>query len=841
MPVAPCHCPDVWEEQRASFLAAIDTNHTHGFVRALSQFCWHNIPRVNKIMRGTFETAFDGDAHSASEETTCGPGVLLTAYACVIASFVGYLEFDNEFLLKKFRATLYSLLLTYGHCLVEVNRWRLSAGQVIRQLEHMTGATRRVRVCGKVARWGIARALRRLLAEPAPLCAGAHDRRKPIAGSCADAIGHQVVTAAVEPVDRISPDSVVMCTHTSLGTLGMLERQLVSWGSAASIAILMKPGDDVQHVHRWYQQWAKLKSLRSLSFSLVFETKPPRNAYDRRYPANLLRQVAVNASAADIVLVVDPGFLPSAGLAISLEGSLKAVVRTLLQRMVVLVFSAFEVYDADGDLTLSELKARVISGVAASFDRLVCPICRPYGWQWLLMEADRRPLQFRGLGLHDLHHPVWLAKRSALWFEPHLRGVAGGAHFAAARSATNGWLELPRGLRASADKVVAGGYLPAMVPGHFFWRPVGDKLLDVLGDSGSQDAPHWSSGHPSHEDFGAELLYRRFLASFPAARNQAPEYSFSVAGEGGDDGSVTAEVVAEVVPYRRATDFLVTLRGSGRSNELQVVVVASTIVGSPELDRLVMSLPWPVHAVGVGGDVLHSIMVELPQALRAFNDNELILISDAYDVMAMQCQRSIVSEFRAFDREVVLAAETGCWRGGRQEPCASCESRYAVGSEEIQACQAGFPFVNAGGILGTVASLTRAFTWMQGVDLGVGDVQGAWWQYYDAFPDRVALDHRQRIWAVVGGLRLDKFRVLGGGSSEEDVHGSADFPCGRVLNGYTGEEVCIMHANSNSRRSILIPLEQEIARVCGKPPPRPKPKIWAGLWAEPEKSMPRYL
>ena len=53
------------------------------------------------------------------------------------------------------------------------------------------------------------------------------------------------------------------------------------------------------------------------------------------------------------------------------------------------------------------------------------------------------------------------------------------------------------------------------------------------------------------------------------------------------------------MPNRGLTDKLVTIRAEG-DPEIQVVVMATKVLGSPELDRLVASVPWPVHVVALG-------------------------------------------------------------------------------------------------------------------------------------------------------------------------------------------------------------------------------------------------
>lgn len=269
----------------------------------------------------------------------------------------------------------------------------------------------------------------------------------------------------------------------------------------------------------------------------------------------------------------------------------------------------------------------------------------------------------------------------------------------------------------------------------------------------------------------------------------------------------------------------------GEIDDLQVITLATTIVGSPELNRLVKSSPWPVYAIGVGGDVITAQYVELPRVLRLFDDRQLILLTDAYDVKFFPCDRSIVEEYRKLGADIVVSAEMQCWKGGRG--CASCEERHKPDSKPLRECQFGAPYLNSGGILGTAAAIARAFSWMHERSYTFGSDQLAWHLYYDEFPDRVVLDHGMRIWVTLHGLDLRMFNFH---------RMSSGVRCGGVMNNYTGEPVCVLHANSVTR-SYLRKLDGQIAKECGFPAPLATPKIRAvaGVGNDLEKMKPRRI
>lgn len=818
-PAATCSCSAAWETRRLAFRDAAGANDSRAFTSGLRELCWASADSLAEVVNRTWDVVWDGNLADVGKAGGCLPGLALVSYSCLVSSILGHLQEHSALAVRMFWQITMALLLTVVHCLVEENPWVVTVGQVARQFELLPNLCGWGRPCAPQARPAVAALLRRTLRVPSPLCVTQRDPRRPVVGLCGGSMGHRVLRA-LGPTEPTDPAAVVLCTHVSLGLLAGLERQLTSWGGAASVAVLLKVEAEEPLVGAWQRRWSQSRGLHQLTFSLVLESSHLRTGYDSIYPANLLRQVAVNASSADFVLVADPGFMPSMGLRAELAGDLGAVTRELTRMRAVMLLVAFEVHEEQpaegGELSLAELRSKVEAGLAAAFDWLASPSSRPYAWQWVLLDSGRKPCRFRRASYSDLHHATWLAPRSALHFEPHLRGLVDGL----GRS-TQGWLKQPRGLRASADWLEAVGWAPLVLPGHFVWRVAGSSFRPRGGDAGA--AP-WGE----REGTGSELLYRGLLAALPE-RRQGQLAGRSIAWKG--------RIVAEVVAARSPSDFLVTLQEGSRQgldqgfepSELQVLVVASTILGSLELQRLLASMPWPVHAVAVGAaGISDAMMDEIPIALTNFNADQLVLVSDAYDVVALPCDRSIVEEFRRFGKKFVLAAEMGCWRGGALQPCPSCEDRYPSNSYERTACQAGLPHLNAGGIMGTAAALASAYQWMRAAELDVGDIQGAWWAFRDAFPDDVALDHAQRIWSVVGFLDPKKFRVIGAVGPR----------CGIVFNEYNGEEVCILHANSDARTKILRPLMQEIASLCGRPAPSSQ-RIWAGLAVEPEKVMPR--
>eukprot|EP00928_Gymnodinium_smaydae_P022905 TRINITY_DN19097_c0_g1_i1.p1 TRINITY_DN19097_c0_g1~~TRINITY_DN19097_c0_g1_i1.p1 ORF type:complete len:555 (+),score=54.30 TRINITY_DN19097_c0_g1_i1:698-2362(+) len=526
--------------------------------------------------------------------------------------------------------------------------------------------------------------------------------------------------------------------------------------------------------------------MREHVISIVFHLESPRTKFDEVYPANVLRQVAVNASLGSLVLVVDPGFRTSHGLFQQLSsGDLGQIVKYMLTRKIVFVLNAFEVHGIENSdaLTLEALRKLVDKGSAGSFEWRVCPLCRPYAWQWLLLDENLSRWRFRTVDPKELNHPVLLAPRTLLKFPSQFHGIITSSKSRSAR----GWLRLPRGLQASSDVLLSEGVLPVSLAQHFVWR---------------QASFPSRSANPGNSHEAHDYLYASFISDYISVRSSNAISGWSMSIEG--------RLVAEVVPQRSSADTLVTLKANG-DQEVQLFVMATKIVGSPELDRLIASVPWPVHAVAVGErDFWATTQMEVPDILSLFGKDQLVMFVDAYDVVLLPCKRSIVDEYRRFGKDIVVSAERKCWPDAHL--CAPCKARYQRDHLSFQACKSGFPNLNAGGYMGTASSIADAFRWMRTHGgLSHGSDQRTWWHYYRAFPEHVALDHQQRIWSALAGLSIQGFQVLTPTANKDNDH----VACGHVFSQYTNDLVCFLHGNGASKETILRPLLQKVAITCG--------------------------
>jgi len=714
----------------------------------------------------------------------CLTGMAVGAYACLVASWMSY-EMGAFQRLVNFVVPLW--VHTSG-CFEPKNAWRITTGQVFQQMSDMLDNLVDVR----------------FKSDPIPLCSEARQASttsaRSLVGHCSDPMPNRVQPGIAGPLEPIAPEDVVLCTHTSSQLFTSLEPVLSSWQGPVSLSVFAPYHPTIEilpRIRSWLHHLAEL-GLRQVMVSIVGPHGTAQTEHDKFYPANLLRQVAIDAAVNELILLVDPGFAPSAGLFSMLRASspLGAAVRSVLlggpAAFLVASFMVFE--DVSPQLTLSELYDLVEAGNAVSYDAHVCPLCSPYAWQWLLL-MQPGSLQFPRLEHGDLYNPAWLVPRSVMpRLPPYLHGIVSWD----SGDQKIGWMGVPCGLRISAQQLRANNVPMLLLPGAFVHRHYHYKLPNEDDREKERfNGPYYYT-----------MLCRRAWMKLPPVK-PAPQLPRVILSRGH---------FIEVGHSWQSPLF--TLQ-QGSDPSMQVVVRASSVVGSEGLQRLVSSLPWTVHAVAVGAaDFWARTRKDLPLALRSFQPDTLVMVVDAYDVIMFSCSRSIVSEFKAFNRDIVFATDKSCFPNPAL--CKSCVQRYGPDSPELKACEA-FPHVNGGGYMGTAAALAEALEWMNDFNEEAGgdadthlsgkDLENIY-NYINRFPEKVALDHRQRIWTCLFGTELSHFHV-------EDC---------RVRSDYIEEEVCVVHANGQTRFTILAPLLEELEnKGCRKRPPPRKADPYVGV------------
>eukprot|EP00928_Gymnodinium_smaydae_P094097 TRINITY_DN7857_c0_g2_i1.p1 TRINITY_DN7857_c0_g2~~TRINITY_DN7857_c0_g2_i1.p1 ORF type:complete len:817 (-),score=85.32 TRINITY_DN7857_c0_g2_i1:49-2499(-) len=767
-----CRCPFAWEVPRLRLMAALaHPPNEKAFRQKLPEACtavrdmlfphdfWGISGSIKALATGSRARVDAALWHIKRRfANNCLTGFAVGAYACTLVA-----SFDEDISALAAIVNIALPILTHaGMCLPPGNeKWPINAGQAMRNILAIQDAE-------------TYRTTLELKPMSLPVCYEDHGKPKEsLIGYCGLASPHKIRKGLAGPLDPISLEDVALCTHTTLDKLHFVEASIISWDGAASVSVFCDEShveDSPDVIQVWLERLAGL-GLRQVIVSLVYASATAMNDYDKLYPANVLRQVAVDAATAEFIVLADPAFVPTNGLrGLLTAGSILGdAVRAISGAApTAFLISAFVVLDDEvaPEMLLSDLVELVNVGSAVSFDAYVCPLCRPHAWQWSLLE-DARSLRFHAVDAGDLHHPAWLVRRSLL---PRLPGFLHGLVGPVQDTSRVGWIGLPCGLRASAEQMVANHIQLLVLPGAALHRSISTPLP---GDSYAPPLLY-------------DIMYRYFLASMNATAAQRsdpvmPHYIFCCGGR-----------IAHIVP-RDATHPIMLQKGYDDS--IRLVVPASLIMGAPGLQRLLASVPYTVYAVAVGAENFWPVARrQLPILLRTFPRDAVVMVLDAYDTILFPCGRSLVDEYRALGKDIVISAEKTCWP--RSNLCLTCKERYDIDSEEFSRCKE-FPHVNSGGYMGGASALADAFDWMasKGDEIGRDDQENAW-HYYRAFRDRVALDHGQRIWSTMIFCSERSFRVAN---------------CS-VISDYIKDKVCVAHANGGSRWIILDPLLQQLQR-----------------------------
>jgi hypothetical protein len=145
-------------------------------------------------------------------------------------------------------------------------------------------------------------------------------------------------------------------------------------------------------------------------------------------------------------------------------------------------------------------------------------------------------------------------------------------------------------------------------------------------------------------------------------------------------------------------------------------------------------------------------------------DEDIILFTDAYDVIYQGDFDEIVARFLEFSKPLVFGCETTC------NPIPSYEQYY-----QFRSCE--FPYLNSGLFIGRAWALRKCFAGYQYNDRD--DDQGFWTvQFLDKNKDLFVLDYHNRIFLNTYGIDLslikkdgDKFRYKGAAPSFIHVNG----------------------------------------------------------------------
>lgn len=165
---------------------------------------------------------------------------------------------------------------------------------------------------------------------------------------------------------------------------------------------------------------------------------------------------------------------------------------------------------------------------------------------------------------------------------------------------------------------------------------------------------------------------------------------------------------------------------------------------TPELQRLVKSAKkygWNLEVLGLDLDTTnlgHSkggkfgMKLKYPKEyIKTKNDNDIILFSDAWDVMVVGTPEQLINKYKSFNKDIVFSAENACWPDGSREP------------EYVDTKNEAFPYLNSGGYVGKVSTLKEIFNnYNDGDEI---DDQRFWTDMYFKNRDKIVLDTKAEI------------------------------------------------------------------------------------------------
>ena len=181
----------------------------------------------------------------------------------------------------------------------------------------------------------------------------------------------------------------------------------------------------------------------------------------------------------------------------------------------------------------------------------------------------------------------------------------------------------------------------------------------------------------------------------------------------------------------------------GQAQIIHYVVVSTK--DTPELHRLLNSgkkFGWDIDVLGLEMNTdefkhtnIHNRNFEIKlylikDYLKKLNDNDLLLLSDAWDVLVIGTKEQVLEKYKKFNMPIVVSAEKMCW------PDKDRASQYNT-------LQEAFPYLNSGGYIGTVKALKTVFENYNNEK--IVDDQRFWTDMYFKYKDLIVLDTKAEI------------------------------------------------------------------------------------------------
>ena len=170
--------------------------------------------------------------------------------------------------------------------------------------------------------------------------------------------------------------------------------------------------------------------------------------------------------------------------------------------------------------------------------------------------------------------------------------------------------------------------------------------------------------------------------------------------------------------------------------------------------------------------------------LENIEDNKVVMFVDGFDVIIFDNPENMLNKFKEFNKNMVFSAEKFCW------PDNDIENYYPEETKNEE-----FRYVNSGTYMGYAKDLKEMLNTFREKNYncdtypdkinGTCDDQRCLTYYYLNNINKVALDHKQKIWSLCAGTKREDY----------------DFDLNTFSNLYnklTNEKSSILHTNSGN-------------------------------------------
>jgi GR25 family glycosyltransferase involved in LPS biosynthesis len=221
-------------------------------------------------------------------------------------------------------------------------------------------------------------------------------------------------------------------------------------------------------------------------------------------------------------------------------------------------------------------------------------------------------------------------------------------------------------------------------------------------------------------------------------------------------------------------------------------------------DLKVLGLEMDTASLGHANKKFGMKLRLVKEYLLSCNPKDLLLFTDAWDVLVFGTKEEVLERFKKFNKSIVFNAEKFCW------PDEARKNEYDTLSEE-------FPFLNSGGYIGKVKDIATCLAnYYNEEDI---DDQRFWTDQYMTNKDIIGLDHNNEIFVCSAGTDIKDYSF-----ENNKLKYKSAYPLILHANGPGKEQFLTLTQNGGNRKKIAIGFHGQI-RTFSKAIIDLKPKI----------------